>query len=160
MSFFMLLCSVLPLRAQEQAKEPSLDMEEYIFGHISDAYEWHLLTFKGKEVAIPLPCIVFNDGLQVFSSELLAHGAEYNGLRIAARGEPHEGKIVRVSDGGRPFDISITKNVLGLMADSLILVVLILLCCIGAAMAAEVTASYEDGKLTVTTTSSAGISKK
>ncbi|MBP5559511.1 MAG: F0F1 ATP synthase subunit A [Bacteroidales bacterium] len=113
---------------QEQAEEPSLDMEEYIFGHISDAYEWHLLTFKGKEVAIPLPCIVFNDGIQVFSSERLAHGAEYNGLRIAARGEPHEGKIVRVSDGGRPFDISITKNVLGLMADSLILVVLILLC--------------------------------
>ncbi len=128
LSFFMLLCSVLPLRAQEQAEEPSLDMEEYIFGHISDAYEWHLLTFKGKEVAIPLPCIVFNDGLQVFSSERLAHGAEYNGLRIAARGEPHEGKIVRVSDGKRPFDISITKNVLGLMADSLILVVLILLC--------------------------------
>ncbi len=35
---------------------------------------------------------------------------------------------------------------------SFLAVVLILLCCIGAAMAAEVTASYEDGKLTVTTT--------
>ena len=121
----LFLAPAVPARAQEDAE---LDMEEYLFGHISDAYEWHILTFKGKEIAIPLPCIVFNDGLQVFSSSKLHHGAEYKGLRIAAKGEAHEGKIVRASDGSRPFDISITKNVLGLMVDSIILVVLILLC--------------------------------
>jgi len=122
----LLLGTALPAAAQQEEEE--LDMEEYIFGHISDAYEWHILTYKGKEVAIPLPCIVFHEGLQVFSSEHLAHGAEYKGLRIAAKGEPGEGKIVRVSDGKRPFDISITKNVLGLLFDSILLVVLILLC--------------------------------
>lgn len=109
-------------------EDESVDMEEYLFGHISDAYEWHIATWKGEEIAIPLPCIVFSDGIKVFSSRKLEHGASYKGLRIAAAGEPHEGKIVRVSDGSRPFDISITKNVLGLLFDSILLIVLILLC--------------------------------
>lgn len=115
-----------PAVAQEEGE--GLDMEEYLFGHISDAYEWHIATLGGKEIAIPLPCIVFDNGLHVFSSERLAHGAEFEGLRIAAAGEPGAGKIVRAADGSRPFDISITKNVLGLMFDSVLLVVLILLC--------------------------------
>ena len=114
-----------PAMAQE---EESLDMEEYLFGHISDAYEWHLFTVKGKEIAIPLPCIIIDKGVHIFSAEHLAHGGEHDGYKIAAKGEKNEGKIVRAADGSRPFDISITKNVLGLMFDSVLLVVLILLC--------------------------------
>ena len=105
-----------------------LDMEEYIFGHISDAYEWHIATVRGKHISIPLPCIVIDNGVHVFSSSRLAHGASYEGYCIAPKGQAHEGKIVRASDGKRPFDISITKNVCGLIIDSIILVVLILLC--------------------------------
>ena len=124
----------LPLAAQEEAVDtvqeeaPALDMQEYIFGHIGDAYEWHITTINGKHVSIPLPCIVIDNGFHVFSSEKLAHGASYDGYRIAAKGEAHEGKLVRASDGSRPFDISITKNVCGLLIDSVLLVVLILLC--------------------------------
>ena len=114
--------------SQQIPDEGSLNMEEYLFGHISDAYEWHIATWKGEEIVIPLPCIVFDGGLKVFSSKQLEHGATFDGLRIAAKGEPHEGKIVRASDGSRPFDISITKNVLGLIVDAIILIVLILLC--------------------------------
>ena len=105
-----------------------LDMEEYIFGHISDAYEWHRATVRGKHISIPLPCIIIDNGVHVFSSSRLAHGASYEGYCIAPKGQAHEGKIVRASDGKRPFDISITKNVCGLIIDSIILVVLILLC--------------------------------
>ena len=114
--------------APPEPQDEELDMEEYLFGHIMDAYEWHITTISGKEIAIPLPCIVFSDGLHVFSSEKLSHGATFEGLKIAAKGEAHEGKIVRASDGSRPFDISITKNVAGLMISSVILVLLILLC--------------------------------
>ncbi len=103
-------------------------MEEYIFGHISDAYEWHIATVRGKHISIPLPCIIIDNGVHVFSSSRLAHGASYEGYCIAPKGQAHEGKIVRASDGKRPFDISITKNVCGLIIDSIILVVLILLC--------------------------------
>lgn len=118
---------LVPFRAAAQEEE-ELNMEHYLFGHISDAYEWHIATIGEHEVAIPLPCIVLSDGVQVFSSRRLEHGCSWKGLRIAAPGEPHEGRIVRVSDGSRPLDISITKNVLGLMFDAILLVVLILLC--------------------------------
>ena len=122
----LFLLPAVPAAAQEE--EESMDMEEYLFGHISDAYEWHLFTVKGKEIGIPLPCIIVDKGIHIFSAEKLAHGAEYNGYRIAGKGEPKEGKIVRASDGSRPLDLSVTKNVLGLILDSILLVVLILLC--------------------------------
>ena len=127
----LLLFASVSLRADtgaEVSSESSLDMEEYIFGHISDAYEWHIATVRGKHISIPLPCIVIDNGVHVFSSSRLAHGASFEGYCIAPKGQAHEGKIVRASDGKRPFDISITKNVCGLIIDSVILVVLILLC--------------------------------
>ncbi len=127
----LLLFASVSLRADtgaEVSSDSSLDMEEYIFGHISDAYEWHIATVRGKHISIPLPCIIIDNGVHVFSSSRLAHGASYEGYCIAPKGQAHEGKIVRASDGKRPFDISITKNVCGLIIDSIILVVLILLC--------------------------------
>ena len=56
-------------------------------------------------------------------------GEEYEGFRIAAKGEPNEGKLVEETAGGivRPLDISITKNVFGLMVNSLVVVLLVLL---------------------------------
>jgi len=117
------------VRAFADSEEPkSFNVSEYIFGHISDAYDWHITTVNDHHISIPLPVILIDGGVHVFSSEKLAHGAEYDGYRIAAKGEPSEGKIVRASDGTRPLDISITKNVCGLIIDSVLLVVLILLC--------------------------------
>jgi len=99
--------------------EVALDMQEYIFGHISDAYEWHITTINGRDIMIPLPCIIIENGIHIFNFENLVE----NGYALN-----ENGKIVNASTGKRPFDISITKNVLGLMIDSLLLVVLILLC--------------------------------
>lgn len=120
-----LLLLLLPLRA---AAEEKFDVSSFIFGHISDAYDWHITTINGKHISIPLPVVLIDDGLHVFSSSKFEHGAEYGGYRIAPDGEPHAGKIVRSADGSRPLDISITKNVLGLLIASAILIVLILLC--------------------------------
>ena len=120
-----LLLLPVSARAQEEApvqkaaEEAKLDMQEYIFGHIGDSYEWHITTINGKSIAIPLPCIIIEDGVHVFSFEKL----EENGYALNDKG-----KIVNASTGERPLDISITKNVLGLMFDSILLVVLILLC--------------------------------
>ena len=117
---------LLPLCARA---EEDIDMKSYIFGHISDSYEWHICTIGEKEISIPLPCIIVDGGLHAFSAKRLAEGAEYEGYRIAAAGEPHEGKIVRAADGSRPFgDISMTKNVVGLLFDAILVVVLILSC--------------------------------
>ncbi|MBR3074783.1 MAG: F0F1 ATP synthase subunit A [Bacteroidales bacterium] len=103
---------------EEEAGE-SFDMTKFIFGHISDSYEWHITTVKGKEIAIPLPCIVIDNGLKIFNF----HNREEYGYTLN-----ENGKLVNASTGKRPLDISITKNVLGLMIDSILLVVLILLC--------------------------------
>ena len=129
----ILLLALLPasLTAQEaDDSEVDLDIEEYLFGHIGDAYEWHITTVNGHPVSIPLPVIVRSKtrGWFCFSSKHLEEG-EHEGFYISSY-EKYSGKIVeRDASGGevRPLDLSITKNVLSLMVNSLILVVLVLL---------------------------------
>ncbi len=124
---FAALLALLPLslRAEEE-----FDMQSFIFGHIGDAYEWHITEIKGRPVSIPLPVIVHSKtrGWQCFLSSKLEEG-EYRGFHIAPAGSKYEGKVVETGADGseiRPFDLSITKNVLGLMVGSLLVVVLIL----------------------------------
>jgi len=110
----LLTTAFLPARA-----EGEFDMTAFIFGHIGDAYEWHITEIGGKEISIPLPCIVIDQGLHIFSAgKMEEHGYALN----------ENGKLVNAATGERPVDISITKNVLGLLFDSALLVLLILLC--------------------------------
>ena len=120
------VCRPADTQAAQAAEEP--DISEVIFGHVGDAYEWHITKWGEHDIAIFLPVIVrTHDGSwHCFSSEKLIEEPEYEGLHIAAKGEAHEGKIVE-ADGSRPLDISITKNVLSLLMSSLLLVVLVLL---------------------------------
>ena len=113
---------------QESGEE--LDVNELVFGHIGDAYEWHIVTLGETELSIPLPVIVKSStGWHMFSSSRLEEG-EYEGLYIA-KGGAYDGKIVERNDAGeevRPFDISITKNVLGLFINSALLLVIMMSC--------------------------------
>lgn len=123
----MLLC-MLPLTA----KAAEFDMDEYLYGHVGDSYEWHITTVNGKDIAIPLPVIVFSrsgNGAACFMSSKLSEGGEYRGYSIAGEDSEYNGKIVEKSPDGseiRPVDLSITKNVLGLMINCAILLVLVL----------------------------------
>ncbi|MCR5351793.1 MAG: F0F1 ATP synthase subunit A [Bacteroidales bacterium] len=101
------------------AQEEEFDMTQFIFGHIADSYEWHITTIGEKEIAVPLPCIVIDDGLHVFT---LHHAAEH-GYALN-----EDGKLVKAATGERPIDISITKNVVGLFVAAILLLVLILSC--------------------------------
>jgi len=130
-TILILLLAVLPLsvRAQE-SDEVDLDIQEYLFGHVGDAYEWHITTVNGEPVSIPLPVIVRSrtTGWHCFSSRHLEEGA-YEGFYIS-NSEKYDGKIVERNaalEEVRPLDLSITKNVLGLMINSLVLVLLVLL---------------------------------
>lgn len=116
---FILIAVLTLLPVSLFAKEEDMDMKSFIFGHVSDSYEWHITTIKDKEISIPLTCIVYDDGLHVFSSRRLKQAGFAYTLNDS-------GKIVNASTGRRPVDISITKNVVGLMFDSALLVVLIL----------------------------------
>ncbi len=110
--------------------EGEVDVNELVFGHIGDAYEWHIVTFGDTSIRIPLPVIVKSStGWHCFSSSRLEEGS-YEGLYIA-KGGAYDGKIVERNAAGeevRPFDISITKNVLGLLINSTVLVVILLSC--------------------------------
>ena len=123
----VLLLPVVPAFSEESASE-DLDVNEYLFGHIGDAYQWHITKIGDKEISIPLPVIVHSStGWHCFLSSRLEDGS-YEGLYFAEGGK-YDGKIVEKDASGneiRPFDISITKNVLSLMISSVILVFLVL----------------------------------
>jgi len=121
-TILLLLALLLPVAAAASGhgapSEPGeLDMKSYIFGHVGDAYEWHITTVNGHPVSIPLPCIVLDEGLHVFLSPKM----EENGYTLN-----EDGKLVNAATGERPIDISITKNVLSLILSSILLVVLVL----------------------------------
>ncbi|MBR3711682.1 MAG: F0F1 ATP synthase subunit A [Bacteroidales bacterium] len=84
----------------------------FIMNHIGDSYEWHIATFGDFHLSLPLPCILYSgqSGFHLFSSSNFHHGhAEYEGFKIG-----DNGKIVEVSTGERPWDFSITKNVVAM----------------------------------------------
>jgi len=124
----LLSCGIC--RAQEAGSQ-ELDMNEYLFGHVGDSYGWHITTINGRHITFHLPVILHSktSGWHVFSSRHIEEGEEYEGFHIAAAGEKHEGKLVETTPGGdvKPMDISITKNVFGLMVNSLVVLLVILL---------------------------------
>lgn len=115
---FMAVMSLLSV-SLSAAEEGSLDMKSYIFGHVGDSYEWHITKVGDTEISVPLPCIVIDNGLHVFSSSNM----EKNGYVLN-----EDGKIVNASTMKRPLDLSITKNVLALMINAALLLVIILVC--------------------------------
>lgn len=120
----LLMLSAPFARAQEEAAgQDELDVTALIFEHVGDSYEWQ---------GICLPVIVYSKetGWHCFSSAHLRDGAQWEGFSIAPEGSDCAGKVVENVNGRqvRPFDISITKNVLSLMIASLLVVLLVLLC--------------------------------
>lgn len=117
--------------ASHGSSDGKVDVKGVIFGHIKDSYEWHLTTIGDKHVTISLPVIVYSEksGWNLFSSGVFHEQEEYKGFRISVS-EDNEGKIVEVDEMGneqRPFiDISITKNVLAVFINSILLVLLVL----------------------------------
>lgn len=127
----LLLPLALPAQEAQSADDVTFDMDEYLYGHVRDSYEWHITTVKGKPVSIPLPVIVISkngNGFHCFSSKHLEEG-EYKGFHIAPAGSKYENKIVESGADGseiRPWDFSITKNVAGLLINSALLLFIVL----------------------------------
>lgn len=115
--------------AEHHEADGDFNPKDIIFEHLGDGYGWEVPFNHHKR--IPLPVIVWgSDGLHVFSSSRVAHGATYRDgdidFRIATDGD-YKGKLVEIRPDGsvsKPFDISITKNVLAI----LFTVILVILC--------------------------------
>lgn len=138
--FYILLIALLVVGAantataqDEQSSSASSDvnMQEIIFGHVLDSYQWHITTWGKTQVTIPLPVIVRSStGWHVFSSARLEeNGGTYEGLTMAPTGSPYEGHLIEHDAAGnevRPLDLSITKDVLSLFMSCILLLVIIL----------------------------------
>ena len=110
--FFSAFAAARPAMA---AEGDGVDVKEIVLGHMSDAYDWHITTWRGHHISIPLPVIVRGeDGTwHVFSSARFHDSADgtYEGfyLNPEANGKIYE----RTADGRsvKPYDLSVTKDV-------------------------------------------------
>ena len=135
MAALLLLCPASAWSADSSSEQPAeekVDIKEIVFGHIGDSYEWHITSWGDTHLTIPLPVIVYSQtsGWHIFSSARLEENeGSYEGLSIAPAGSPYEGKLIEHDVAGneiRPFDISITKVVLALLINSVLLTFIIL----------------------------------
>lgn len=108
-------------KTNEPVEHKKFDAGEFIFEHIGDSHYWHVITWKGQDIAISLPVILYSStkGLNVFMSGKFHHGhSDYNNYRLVIEGE-NKGKIVELDSHGQsleklPLDLSITKNVVAI----------------------------------------------
>ena len=109
--------STASLREEAREVKEALKVDEIIMDHVMDSHRWHLT----KSVTFPLPVIVYSaeKGLDIFSSaHLYEHHkpVDYNGYRMM-----HE-KIYLADSGKKVLDFSITKNVMMLFINSLVMI--------------------------------------
>lgn len=120
LSGLLLWATAVSAAGTEEADREPFNPKEVIFEHLGDAYSWHVFHWN-----IPLPVIVRDEagGWHAFSSARLQHGGEYEGFRIAEEGA-YAHKVVGTGADGkeyRPWDFSITKNVLALILCGLVM---------------------------------------
>jgi F-type H+-transporting ATPase subunit a len=102
-----------------------------ILDHVKDAHDWHILDYTSNgvshPVSVPLPVILYDNGLHMFMSSKFEHGHAV----VESKGnfyKLHEGHIYKTEADGHieanakgvvsnaaPMDLSITKNVFALL---------------------------------------------
>ena len=134
--FTLLLFGMMPAMANDgEQKEEGLNIPEIVLEHLADAYEWHVTSYEGKHLSIPLPVIVRSEqtGEWLFSTvtpieEATHEGKTYKGFYLD---EEHHGKIYeKLADGSsvRPIDLSITKSVCQIWIVVIVLLAIFLSC--------------------------------
>lgn len=111
------------------------EIKEFINHHLLDSHDFTISANKetGAHYGFPLPVILWDNGLQVFSSSKFHHGeevAEHNGnfyvlhhekiYKTDASGELTEGEHGHPTNV-RPLDLSITKSVVGILAVAILM---------------------------------------
>lgn len=107
--------------AERTEEEKGFDATSTIFGHITDAHEWHFLDIGGHPISLPLPVILWHPekGLSIFSSSRFEHGhSSYKGYSLLRT--PMKETIVS-EDGAEILNLSITKNVMSMLISVVLL---------------------------------------
>lgn len=127
----LLVVALLPMQmsANEEADKAhgeELNIPEIVLEHLSDDYEWHVATYEGKHISIPLPVIVRSENTGQW------HFCTKHSLpeTFFINHEQH-GKIYeKMTDGSvvRPLDLSITKAVAQIWIVVIVLISVFLYC--------------------------------
>lgn len=125
----LLLLAIALLPMQLYAGEKSggdLNITNIVLEHLSDAYEWHIASYKGKSLSVPLPIIVKSEATGEWffcKSSTLPKQFFFD--------ESHHGKIYeKMPDGTvtRPIDLSLTKTAVQIWIVVTILIIVFLTC--------------------------------
>ena len=125
----LMLLSVMPVKslaAHDGEQKGELDIPEIVLEHLADSYEWHIATYEGKHLSIPLPIIVRSSQSGEWHV-CTAHSLPAPFFFDAA----HHGKIYeKMADGTavRPIDLSITKTVAQIWIVVLVMIAIFLSC--------------------------------
>ncbi len=101
--------------------EEKFNPGEMINHHISDAHSWEL--FHGAVVHLPVIIYTSENGLDIFSSSRF-YDEKHN--LMPYKGYVMEHEHISLEGGGHVIDISITKNVLFLFINSIVLILVFL----------------------------------
>ena len=120
----------VPAEEEDTGFEPG----EFIFEHVLDAHEWHILSYNDTHISIPLPVILYTKhpelhggkSLHIFMSSKFHHGhSYYRNFSLLTSGK-EKGKIVEVDAQGnvvdKPIDLSITKVIAGAIVAAIVLI--------------------------------------
>lgn len=103
----------------QDAEEEHLDVGEVILDHVKDSHMWHL--WEGHSGTVFLPVIVYTEekGLDMFSSRNLF---DEHHMPVEYNGYIHKDYRIRLaSTGAEVWDFSITKNVVMLFLNALVM---------------------------------------
>jgi F-type H+-transporting ATPase subunit a len=110
----------------DETQHEEFNVIDYVFDHVNDSYEWHFFSINDTHVTLPLPIILYSkySGWHFFLSSKFHHSEPGFPFKIAQEGK-NEDKIVETLNNGTeyvPFDLSITRTIVGVLLSSIILI--------------------------------------
>ncbi|WP_371807688.1 F0F1 ATP synthase subunit A [Blattabacterium sp. DPU] len=113
-------------------RKEKIDVAHTIFNHVNDSHEWHIAGTHNHGIIFYLPVILWNNGLEIFSSYKFSYNHVVKGKYGYYKmfGEKiyetnHMGLLHMDSKGipknKKPWDFSITKNVVSIFISSCLL---------------------------------------
>lgn len=121
---------------EEEPHDLKTEIKKDIQHHLQDSHDFHIVSNKDHSfnLSFPLPIILWDDGLKIFSSSEFHHGEEVASVD-GTYYKLYHGKIYKTDASGtisigehghpenaKPLDFSITKNVLSIFLIGVLLV--------------------------------------
>jgi F-type H+-transporting ATPase subunit a len=112
--------------------DAKVNPKETIFEHLGDTYGWEVPFSHTKKIPLPIIAFAKGGGLHCFMSSRITGGDTWQdgdaSFKIPHEGD-YKGKLVQVLDDGtqyRPWDFSITKNVLGIVIAAVLVILMVM----------------------------------